>query len=187
MESGTYLSAYLLFSRMSVNIIQYRRTVGIFSYRTFVKESNIKKLSLNLHNNFCNNRAFVLFNNSLFCSLFLSVSLVLKDFVSESTKYRDAWILLFTLTHSWVGIWLYTLVISLSGDVEVNPGPRRGGVCIYYKNFLHLRVLDIQYLHECINIELKIGDKLCYITALHRLSSQSQDEFEKFSEKLELN
>ena len=52
---------------------------------------------------------------------------------------------------------------------------------------MHLRVLDIQYLHECINIELKIGDKLCYIIALYRSPNQSQDEFEKFSEKLELN
>ena len=43
---------------------------------------------------------------------------------------------------------------------------KREGVCIYYKNSLHLRVLDIQYLHECINIKLKIGDKLCNIIAL---------------------
>ena len=52
---------------------------------------------------------------------------------------------------------------------------------------MHLRVLGNQYLHECINIELKIGGKLCYIIALYRSLSQSQDEFEKFSEKLQLN
>ena len=33
-------------------------------------------------------------------------------------------IFLFTLIHSWAGIWLYTPVISLSGDVEVNTGSR---------------------------------------------------------------
>ena len=33
-------------------------------------------------------------------------------------------IFLSTLVHSWVGIWLYTLVISLRGEVEVNHGPR---------------------------------------------------------------
>ena len=38
---------------------------------------------------------------------------------------------------------------------------KRGGVYIYYNNFLHLRVLDIQYLHKCVNIEMKTGDKLC--------------------------
>ena len=37
---------------------------------------------------------------------------------------------------------------------------KRGGVCLYYKTCLPLRVLDIQYLNECINFELKIGDKI---------------------------
>ena len=62
-----------------------------------------------------------------------------------------------------------------------------GGACIYYKHFLHPTILDIKYIHECINIELKIGDKLCYIIGLYRSLSQSQDEFGKFSEELELN
>ena len=64
---------------------------------------------------------------------------------------------------------------------------KRGGVCVYYKNVLPLRVLDIQYLHECINFELKIGDKLCNFVALYRSPSHTQDEFEKFSDNLELN
>ena len=62
-----------------------------------------------------------------------------------------------------------------------------GGVCVYYKNCLPLRVLDIQYLDQCINFELKIGDKLCNFVALYRPPSQTQDEFEKFSNNLELN
>ena len=53
--------------------------------------------------------------------------------------------------------------------------------------FLPLRVLDIQYLHECINFELKVGDKLCSFVAYYRSPSQTQDEFEKLSENLELN
>ena len=28
---------------------------------------------------------------------------------------------------------------------------KRGGVCIYYRNSLPLKILGIQYLHECIN------------------------------------
>ena len=35
----------------------------------------------------------------------------------------------------------------------------RGGVCIYYKHFLPLRVFDISLLEECINFELKKGGK----------------------------
>ena len=38
---------------------------------------------------------------------------------------------------------------------------KRGGVCIYYKNFLPLQVLSIQYLQEYINFELNIGGKIC--------------------------
>ena len=165
-----------------------------------------------------------------------------------------------TCIHLWTINWLYSpFLILLSGDVEINPGPRHncgeffsichgnlnsvsaynytkssslksfivvhkfymiclsetyldsrvapvhdnleisdhrsdhpsnnkgGGVCVYYKKFLPLRVLDVQYLHECINFELKIGDKLCNFVAPYRSPSQAQDKFGKFSDNLELN
>ena len=131
-------------------------------------------------------------------------------------------------------VWLWSFLIILSGDVEVNPGPKNcvseflsichwnlnsisahdysklfllkayvsvhkfdiiclsetcldstvpldydnlvisgynlirsnhpsntkcGGVCLYCKNYLPLRVLNINYLEEFLNFELKIGDK----------------------------
>ena len=61
---------------------------------------------------------------------------------------------------------------------------KHGSVCFSYKSFLHLRVLNTQYLHECINTELKIGDKFCYIIDFYRSSSQSQDPFEIFPRNL---
>ena len=64
---------------------------------------------------------------------------------------------------------------------------KRGGVCLYYKTCLPLRVLDIQYLNECINFELKIGDKLCTFVALYRSPNQSLDNFETFIDNFELN
>ena len=64
---------------------------------------------------------------------------------------------------------------------------KRGGVCVYYTKILPFRVLDIQYLHERINFELKIGDKFCNFVALYRSPSQTQDKFEKFSDNLELD
>ena len=162
----------------------------------------------------------------------------------------------------WLLPWLYSLVILLSADVELNPGPKLAstsnisichwnlncisahnytklfllqayiavhkfdiiclsetyldsstisnddnlvisgnncirsdhpsnnkyvGVCIYYKNFLPLRVLSIQYLQKCINFELNIGGKICNFISLHRSPSQTKDEFEKFIDNLELN
>ena len=64
---------------------------------------------------------------------------------------------------------------------------KRGGICIYFKNCLPLKVANIQFLQECINFEMKIGEKLCNLVALYRSPNQSQDEFETFAKNLELN
>ena len=77
---------------------------------------------------------------------------------------------------------IYSLVRS-----EYPSYNKRGGVCVYYKNFLPLQGLDIKYLHECISFELEISNKLCSFVALHRSSSQAQDDFEKLYDDYELN
>ena len=63
---------------------------------------------------------------------------------------------------------------------------KRGRVCLYYKIYLPLRVLNISYLKECLDFELKIGDKSCNFIALYRSPSQSQDDFETFSDNFEM-
>ena len=35
--------------------------------------------------------------------------------------------------------------------VDHPSSPKRGGVCVYYKTSLSLKVLDVKYLQECIN------------------------------------
>ena len=62
-----------------------------------------------------------------------------------------------------------------------------GRVCECNKKLLPLGVLDIQYLHECINFELKKGDKLCNFVALYRSPSQMQNKFQTFSDNFERN
>ena len=47
--------------------------------------------------------------------------------------------------------------------------------------------LNIQYLHECINFEIRIGGKLCRFVSLYRSPSQSHDDFELFANGFELN
>ena len=64
---------------------------------------------------------------------------------------------------------------------------KKGGVCMYFKNSLPLKVLDLQLLQECINCEIKIADKICNFMSLYRFPSQSKDEFESFADNLELN
>ena len=63
---------------------------------------------------------------------------------------------------------------------------KRGGICIYYKNFLPLKVTDVRLLEECIVFDLIISNKLCSFVALYRSPSQSQDDFATFSDNLEM-
>ena len=37
---------------------------------------------------------------------------------------------------------------------------KRGGVCVYFKSSLPVQILSISMLHECINLEIRIDDKL---------------------------
>ena len=50
----------------------------------------------------------------------------------------------------------YNLVRS---DYSLNS--KREGVCIYYKNYLPLRVISVNYLSECINFEIMIENEIC--------------------------
>ena len=64
--------------------------------------------------------------------------------------------------------------------VDYPSNTKRGGVCVYSKNSLPLKLLDIKYLPECINLELIIGDNLCSFIILYRSPSQTHDDFETF-------
>ena len=64
---------------------------------------------------------------------------------------------------------------------------KRGGVYIYYKNYLPLRIISVNYLSECINFEITIGNKICNFITLYQSPSQNQDDFLAFKDNLEMN
>ena len=64
---------------------------------------------------------------------------------------------------------------------------KRGGVCIYYKSTLPLRILNISNLDECINFEVSIANKISRFIQRYRSPSQKQDEFQEFKSNLEMN
>ena len=64
---------------------------------------------------------------------------------------------------------------------------KRGGICIFYRTNLPLRVLNISYLSECITFEISIGNKVCRFIHLYRPPSQTQDEFQMYKSNLKLN
>ena len=45
---------------------------------------------------------------------------------------------------------------------------KRGGVCIYYHHFLSLKVIDILFLNEYIDFEVRIGEKVFTFICLYR-------------------
>ena len=63
---------------------------------------------------------------------------------------------------------------------------KRGRICIYYQDFLPLKLINIQYPNKCITIKIKTGDKICNFVSLFRSPNQSKDDFEKFCDNFEL-
>ena len=64
--------------------------------------------------------------------------------------------------------------------------PRRDGVCIHYNQSLTLKILDINYLQECIVFQVLIVNKLCNFIYFYRSPSQPTDIFNQFPDNLEL-
>ena len=56
-----------------------------------------------------------------------------------------------------------------------------GGVYLYYKCSLILKVIDVTYLQECINFEIKIYVKTCNFINLYKSHGQTKDEFENMN------
>ena len=128
-------------------------------------------------------------------------SLMIESFLPNNTSNRFNFIMTLTReknlwppSQKWIddsSTLSYNSNLKISGYTLVRSDDpsnnKRGGVCIYYKSLLPLRILNIQYLQESIYFELKIGDKTCSFLCLYRSPSQSQDDFETFTENLELN
>ena len=54
---------------------------------------------------------------------------------------------------------------------------KRGGVCIYYKEYLPLtRKIGIFKLNECIVTEITVNNERCFLASLYRSPSKSQKQ-----------
>ena len=60
--------------------------------------------------------------------------------------------------------------LEISGYNLVRPehplNSKREGVCIYYKSYLPLQIISVNYLPEWVNFEIMIGNKICNFIAL---------------------
>ena len=57
---------------------------------------------------------------------------------------------------------------------------KRGGVCIYHKETLALKVISTPYLNESLLCEVTITSRKCIIGNVYRSPSQKSDESESF-------
>ena len=112
----------LCFLKMLVNAVQYRVTVGIFNNRKLIINLRFELPPwLKLSNKAPNYDADY---TSLLFYIFLIAFLFSKGYVSKiSTKLYISIFLLFNILLG-VLVWLCSCLIILSGDVEVNPGPK---------------------------------------------------------------
>ena len=62
---------------------------------------------------------------------------------------------------------------------------KKGGVGIYYKEFLAAGSVKVKNLNECLIFEVSIKNKRGYVVSLYRSPSQTQDEFDIFLINLE--
>ena len=63
---------------------------------------------------------------------------------------------------------------------------KRGGVCIYYKVHLPLKIRnDISPLDECLVVEIKANKQKCFVSCLYRSPSQTNVELNSFCDGLE--
>ena len=69
---------------------------------------------------------------------------------------------------------------------EHSSNKKRGGICIYCKILLPLKVAGVRLLEECTLFDQKISNKLCSSIALYRPRNQSQDDFATFSDNFEM-
>ena len=62
---------------------------------------------------------------------------------------------------------------------------KRGGACIYYKESLAVRIVNIISLTEYLVCEVKMQNKERYVAVVYRSPNQSTSEFESFLSGLE--
>ena len=62
-----------------------------------------------------------------------------------------------------------------------HPGnTKRGGVCIYYKESLPVRVISTPYFKEALLLEMSYNNKKVMVSVIYRSPSQTNDDFDTF-------
>ena len=113
---------------MPDNLVQYRGTVGVFNNRKFTKKllyKDISKLTF-IHICFIPDHLSLHSHSMVSFFMLLIVFFLLKPKVPKGVKFSAFAVFFVVCTYLLPVKWLYKFFLTLlSGDVEINPGPRR--------------------------------------------------------------
>ena len=101
-------------------------------------------------------------------------SLYKYDFICLSETYLDS-----TTPDNVIEIEGYKLIRADHPD-----NIKRGGVCIYYKESLPVRVINLTYFKEALLLEMDYNNKKVLVSVIYRSPSQNNNEFNSFLYKL---
>ena len=62
---------------------------------------------------------------------------------------------------------------------------KKGGVCLYYKEKLSLRMINVSFLSQCVLCEVTLQRQKGYVIVIYRSPSQTAVEFDEFLSNLE--
>ena len=97
------------------------------------------------------------------------------DFIYLSETYLDS-----SVSDSLLKIDGYSLVRA-----DHPNDTKRGGVCIYYKESLPVRVINSPYFEDALLLEMTYHNKKVIVSVIYRSPSQSINEFDSFLSNLE--
>ena len=120
---------------MPVNVVQYRGTVGVFNNRKFRDKMVANKNKFYSSKCGFNAELAVLEPSSLQQIILLLLTFVMcmsKDNYVQSIKRLCISFIATISVHSVLPLWFYSISITLSGDVETNPGPKRNSTETFF-------------------------------------------------------
>ena len=133
----------------------------------------LKKISLSVCH--WNLNSLSAHNFSKLTQLKAYISKYKHDFICLSERYLDS-----SIPYSLLEIDGYNLIRSdHPNDIK------RGGVCIYFKEILPVRVINISYLKEALLLEMNYNNKRVIVSVIYRSPSQNNSEFDSFLRSVE--
>ena len=122
-----------------------------------------------------NRNSITAHNFSKLTQLKAYVSTYKNDFICLSETYLDS-----SIPDDMIEIEGYNLIRA---DHPNNI--KRGGVCIYYKESLPVRIISLPFLNEALLLEMSCYNKKIIVSVVYRSPSQNSDEFQLFLTNLE--